>query len=222
MKRAIVCLIMIILTCEALSAMKPQNRHFDTESTELAELLARYQMQEIDFPESDIKRLVIAGADPDAINAGQTWIENCMSSIIRFKELKQPLQHDMVLFLLDHGANPNLGPNFDAFLISLYHSITDIAARFIERGVNLAAKDELDKTPLHHATSKRIHPELVKLLLESGAAITLGLSDDAGETPISSAHRKRDSPHKFLSNKQEKQYQEKIVLLETYQKQKLA
>jgi ankyrin repeat protein len=78
----------------------------------------------------------------------------------------------MVRVLLDHGADPNQSTHFGSPLShACWNDGFEAALLLIERGANVSARDAIaDFTPLHWAAgNESLHPQLVKLLLASGA-----------------------------------------------------
>jgi ankyrin repeat protein len=78
----------------------------------------------------------------------------------------------MVRLLLDHGANPNQSTYFGSPLSqACWNDGFEAAERLIDRGANVNARDAVANfTPLHWAAgNETLRPELVKLLLASGA-----------------------------------------------------
>ena len=78
----------------------------------------------------------------------------------------------MVRLLLEHGADPNQATLYGSPLSqACWNDSVEAARILIDRGAKVDARDAFaDFTPLHWAAgSETLRPDLVKLLLASGA-----------------------------------------------------
>ncbi|MEO6539296.1 MAG: ankyrin repeat domain-containing protein [Ferruginibacter sp.] len=99
--------------------------------------------------------------------------------------------YDIVKFILEEGANPNLAAN-NEFRVAPIHSACaisnyDIAVLLIKHGADVNAKQMQGVTPLHSAAHNG-QTKLAKLLIESGADVNSQM--DNGQTALFMAEEK--------------------------------
>ena len=92
-------------------------------------------------------------------------------------------KQDMVKFLLDRGANPNIKDSFKntALHIAILWINKEIISLLLDRGAKIDTQDHTGRTGLHYAISLK-HKDIVKLLLQRGA--DPNLKDHNGRTAL--------------------------------------
>ena len=116
--------------------------------------------------------LIDKGADVNEVDfSGNTLLSNLCDC----NWCKKNLLH-VVRFLLDKGADPNLGkePPLLAFTESYRYSpyAMESIKLLLEKGANVNVEDSISRTPLWNAVTWICDMELVKLLVAHGATIT--------------------------------------------------
>ena len=116
--------------------------------------------------------LIDKGADVNEVDFfGNTLLSNLCDCNWRKKNLLH-----VVRFLLEKGADPNLGkePPLLAFTESYRYSpyAMESIKLLLEKGANVNVEDSISRTPLWNAVTWICDMELVKLLVAHGATIT--------------------------------------------------
>ena len=116
--------------------------------------------------------LIDKGADVNEVDFfGNTLLANLCDDNHHKKDLVY-----VVRFLLEKGANPDLGKEPPLLAITASHRYSPYAKETIklllEKGANVNVEDSISRTPLWNAVTWIRDIELVKLLVEHGATIT--------------------------------------------------
>jgi ankyrin repeat protein len=151
---------------------------FDTSSGDLGTAIERGLVDVV-------QRLMARGADVRSVlPGGLVWPLHCAAraqrNVVQMMELIVPLSADVNVRDAD-GATALL------VLLSRFRSdeaaIVEAAALLIKAGADVGVRgDEFGETALHLACANFTSPDLLKLLLESGADVNV--EDDDGKTPF--------------------------------------
>ncbi len=112
-----------------------------------------------------VQLLVEKGADVNAKSGGMTMTPLYVASIF---------DKDMAVWLLDHGANPNVASQGEYPLhASSRNGHLDLTRKLIQNGAQVNVQDERGYTPLHSARSS----DVAKLLINNGANVNATVED---------------------------------------------
>ena len=190
MKRVYLVLLTIAYSL-TIMAMQPSKLRYDRKATSALKLL----MAEYDFKgpfnTDRIKELILQGADPNITAQGYT--------ILSFAVTRDA---ELIPFLIAHGANIQRS----ALELAIIGKKLRAVELLIMHGVNIHAKNSREQTPLFSAVLQG-DPEIIKLLLDHGAAPDIEVPDITGITPIAFVRRMRN--------------ESLVKLLESYKKQKI-
>ena len=138
---------------------------------ELAEVFSRKSITDSTVTNA-VGYLIDKGADVNEVDFfGNTLLANLCDD----NHHKKDMVH-VVRFLLEKGADPNLGKKPPLLALTASHRYSPYAKETIklllEKGANVNVEDSISRTPLWNAVTWIRDIELVKLLVEHGATIT--------------------------------------------------
>lgn len=192
----------LILFSSSIIAMELKQYNQDA-TNQLASLIKAEEdklkeRREYNLSGNEIKKLILAGADPNVRSSNSPHSTVLLLASGRGWELSR--------FLLQHGADPNMtnDDNISPLERMAQTSSYEIVKQLIQYGAHV---EGIQGERSLRAAVNLDRPRIVELLLENGAAFAIDKPNKKGETPLSIARKGK--------------YHDIVKLLEFYNKQKL-